>query len=273
MAYELAIAGTTEESFSVGNGPGNKTIVAKTGAANPPSWRWNDDPAALRWETSTDGVNFDAVESPWRYGPKPTRSLDGEFNVTHNAHNEALLKPGRPIKFSNGAGSVRYGIVSTYTSGAPATVTFVGAPMEAGWDDALWVGDYALVVRENWNIPGPWAATNTVTLLQQVAKRRHVWTGGRAFFCFYRAWTWQQDTGGIAYPHVNVTLGASAALCTANGSLGLEVRNVWNTSAVDIIPGNYVVNQGDEMELTCDAGGTNDDSTDLTVELAWVLEG
>jgi hypothetical protein len=62
MGTESGHTGTTENSFSIGDGgDGYKYIYANNSSVNQPGLRWNDD--ANQWEISDDGTTWEKIRS------------------------------------------------------------------------------------------------------------------------------------------------------------------------------------------------------------------
>jgi hypothetical protein len=206
---------------------------------------------------------WDAIESLVRVN-------DANFAVTDDATNQAALIPGRPIRFRSTGGVYRYGIVEEYVAGA---VRFSGAPMTAADDDELEWSPLNKVITQQIMIPGRWADGISAALLNDdlLLPGGLRWLHTVGYLVRIGAIDMVDDSGADQ-PRVNVAINAGI-VCTANANAGLAVIDTaYVTSGVEINVATYEINTLDYFEVTTDANGTNNDSTDLLLELVFILE-
>jgi hypothetical protein len=192
--------------------------------------------------------------------------------ITMATDKTATIKSGMAIKFTL-SGTAYYAIVSAITANL---MTIAGAPLttDAG---ALTALSYGLLPphKELIQIPGYWSsAADTAMMLNQLALP-YVWRGARAYLVQIGAYSRTTDTGA-SKPRINARLGATTTdyVSTSNTNTGPEVAAsaTWYRTGIDIATAKYAVSFGDTVELKTDANGTNDDASDLTVELVFVWE-
>lgn len=202
----------------------------------------------------------------WFLGAAFTRASDSSFTVSDTTENQAAFAVGRPIRYRATGGTWRYGIVVSYGAG---TVGLNGAPMTTSDDDELQWGDFARVSVENVAIPGRWADAASTTLLASDLLFSWLWGESAAYLVQINAID-ETDDSGASQPRLNVTIDGSAVLA-ANANAGIEVVDTsWTGSGVAISTSNYAISYNDGLELTTDANGSNNDSTDLSVRLTFV---
>jgi hypothetical protein len=196
-----------------------------------------------------------------------TRASDASFTVTDNASNQAIFVKGRPIRYKATGGSYVYGIVTGYSAG---TVTLAGAPMTTSYDDVLEYGDMTRVVQAEVMIPSSFASGGaSSTLINTWLKSNLLWRLGTAYLVRFGHIV-DVDDSGASQTRVNVNI-AGSAVGTANANAGPTIAETWTYTTTDINITNYSIEQDEEIEITCDASGTNGDAKDLTVSLTFVL--
>ena len=81
------------------------------------------------------------------------------------------------------------------------------------------------------------------------------------------------DDSGANQPNVNVRIGSTTTdyVSTANTNTGLDVAETWSATGIDIATAKYAVALDDEIELKTDASGSNNDASNLTVLINFVL--
>lgn len=221
----------------------------------------SDDLATHLADTAAHGAIWKVIDTF-------TRASDATFAVTDNAANQAIFVKGRPIRYKATGGSYVYGIVTGYAAG---TVTLAGAPMTTSYDDVLEYGDFTRVQVMEVMIPSSFAASGAcATLINTVLKSNLLWRMGKAYLVRFGHIV-DVDDSGAAQTRVNVNI-AGSAVGTANTNTGLAIAETWTYTTTDINIANYDANQNEEIEITCDATGTNDDAKDLTVSMTFVLE-
>ncbi len=201
----------------------------------------------------------------WSAGGAFTRVSNSTFTVADNATSQAAFTEGHAIRYRATAGTWRYGIVTGYAAG---TVTLAGAPMTAANDDELQWSVRSRTIPEIISIPGRWADTLDAALLEHdlLMAGGLPWTHGPAYLVRFRARSLADDSG-VNQPEVDCVVDGNYV-----GTAGIEVVDTgWTSSGVAINPLNYGVVHGSTIEVATDGGGSNDDSTDLNLELTFVL--
>ena len=189
------------------------------------------------------------------------------FTVANTAENTILFAIGRPIRYRTTTGAYRYGFVRSYSAG---TVGLSGGAMAAG-DDGLELGDPTRMLVENVAIPGRWSDAASTSLVADDLLFHWIWGHGEAYLVQIAAISDSDDTGATDIPRVNVRIDGSA-VCTANTNAGIEVIDTsWAYSVVDMDTTNYELSYNDGIEVSTDANGANNDSTDLSMRLTFVL--
>ena len=179
----------------------------------------------------------------------------------------------KPLKYKL-SGVYYYGI-GTLVNTSDFTnyyLTIIGAPLTTGDGDLteLYVGTPEMIRQEVINIPGYWADGASSTLLLSDLKMALRWGGAPAYLARVEAWG-NTDDSGANKARVNALIAGNAVLST-NSNAGLEIAAdaTWYSSGVDVNVSNYDITFGNAIEISTDANGTNDDSSDLTVILTFV---
>ena len=210
-----------------------------------------------------------AASAGWQAWGSFTRTSDSTFVVDSPSTNYCIFADARPVRYRSTGGTWYYGIVTDFSAGV---VTIAGPPMLATRDDELEIGSTDKVFAEYITIPGRWADAAASSLLADDLLFQWIWGHGLCYLVQIAAICGTPDSGGVAYPRVNVTYDGER-VCSANSGEGLEVTGAWAYSVVDIDSGEYEINHNKPLEVSTDAHGTNDDSTDLTLRLTFVRGG
>ncbi|KAF0234076.1 MAG: hypothetical protein FD177_988 [Desulfovibrionaceae bacterium] len=202
----------------------------------------------------------------WKATTAFSRTGAGSGTVTNNTANQALFRPGRPLRALSGS-TYTYHIVTAYSAGA---VTVAGPALPATVD-ALAYGDMSRVIQETFSFNGYFADAADSALIEHDLLARYLWSHGRAY-CVHFSVRPLVDDSGAAQPRVNVSC-AGSAVSTSNSNAGLAVNDsAWVETAVDISAANYDITWGETLEVAVDANGTSDNARDLTVIAVFVLE-
>jgi len=258
MALKAPDAVTSSVTLVLPDGDGNADQILKT-----------DGSGQLGWADPNTVETWKAVTDPF------TRVSDSSFTIIHGSANQAIFVPGRPIRYRATAGTWRYGLVKSYTPGAPdATVVIGGYPLTTSDDDEMQFTDVGgkTVVHEFF-ISGACLGNATNQLILDSIGKYTKWPTAPAFLVEMSVIVALTDTGGAAYPRVNARI-AGSNVFSDNGGAGIEISNVdgtWVETGVTA-QATYGISRGDSLELTTDANGTNDDAVDLTAQLVFVLE-
>ena len=218
----------------------NTHVTGPTGPTGPTYSIW------------TQETNFTAT-------PASTSTLTMTSDVT------GTIKVGFGLKYTIG-GTVYYGVVTAITSNL---LTLAGAPMGGDVTALYWCPAHhvrQLVV----SVPGKFADAANTTLLKTDSKLSIDWDLGKAYLVRIRHIVVTDDTGANQ-PIVNVSVNGSA-VGTSNNNAGLAVAETWTSTVVDINTSNYDINNDEAVEVITDASGSNDDASDLTVSMTFVLE-
>lgn len=184
--------------------------------------------------------------------------------VTMNADKRAEIFPGTPIKFTLSNASTYYGICTSITSNA---MGLAGAPLVSGAGalTALSYGTHA-TFTERIPIPGYWSDSADASLISNDLGVSYIWRGPPAYLVQFGAISHTTDSG-TNKPRINVRIGSTTTdrICTANSGAGLEIAaaETWYRTGVDIDTTKYALNFGDQIEITTDGNGGNDDASQL----------
>lgn len=204
---------------------------------------------------------------PWIRAGQFTRASDSTFTVADNASNQDTFEIGRPLRYRSTAGTWRYGLVEGYMAG---TVNLCGAKMTLGDDDELQWADFNRVVVKEGAVAGRFADAASLALLEDDDLVELEWPTGPAYLVEVYVKSGTDDAGGNQ-PHVGALVDGSQ-VCTSHGNQGPQcIDTEWTTSGVDINTAHYKIERNEPWELTTDAGGTSDDSVNLSWRLIFVL--
>ncbi len=187
------------------------------------------------------------------------------FTVVDNAFHQEALAVGRPIKYKVMGNSFRYGVVTGYSSG---TVTVAGVNLTSN-DDIMYYGHMNNIVPVQFGVPGSFSDAPNTTLLATDTLTRYQWPIGDAY-CVKLSVTVIQDDSGTNQPRVNMRLNGSI-VSTSNSDNGLEVSESWVHTTNDINESNYMISNGESIEISTDANGTNNDASDLSIVGLFIL--
>ena len=210
-----------------------------------------------------------AASAGWQAWGSFNRWADSTFTVVNASVSFGVFYAGRPIRYRGTAGTWRYGIVTGIHAGV---VTIAGAPMTAADDDELEFGDQDKVFTEYLVIPGRFADAASTTLLKDDLLFQWLWGAGPCYLVQIAGVCGTADTAATDYPRVNAR-NDGTEVCTANSGEGIEVNAAWADSGVSIDTAEYECSFGKAIEVSTDAHGTNDDSTDLTLRLVFIRGG
>lgn len=255
ITFQHSITGTTTVNLVNDSATPGNTKLYGTNASGTKGWY--DQPAS----SSGGGASSWTAVTPF------TRTADSTFTVTDNATNQGIFVAGRPIRYRATAGTWRYGIVTGYSTG---TVTIAGAPMTTNDDDELEYAALSNVVLREFRLDGAFATVASTTLLWDVMGQWARWEHGPAYCVRVVHKTESMDTGTLQ-PRLNAVVNGNK-VGTANSNNGWDMSNtVWVSSAVDISTANYGITNGQAIELSTDAAGTNDDALTASVQLVFVV--
>lgn len=185
-------------------------------------------------------------------------------NMPMMADETARIKPGYALKMTTYYGETYYGIVKSITASnmviaGPAIVVPIIDVQYATQENCL---ELTLFLQ------GKFAATSSTTLLKTIEKKYYSWSFQTAYLVMVGVNAEIEDTGANQ-PHINVSI-AGTIMLTDNG---LEINQAtWVYSTDNIDWTNYTINNGDVIEITTDAAGTNDNAENLSVVLKFVLK-
>lgn len=198
----------------------------------------------------------------WKATTAFTRTGAGSGTVTDNATNQALFRPGRPLRALSGS-TYTYHIVTAYSAG----VVTVAGPALPATIDALAYGDMSRVIQETFSFNGYFSDAADSALIEHDLLTRYIWRHGKAY-CVHFSVRPLVDDSGAAQPRVNVLCAGSAV-----GNAGLAVNDAaWVSTTTDISSANYDISWGDAFEVAVDDNGTSDNAQNLTVIAVFVLE-
>jgi len=192
-------------------------------------------------------------------------ATDQTFTVPDTAANQAAFCKGRELRYDTGApGDLDHGIVYDYTAG---TIIIAGVPLSNPMITLEWSSVPRTIV-EYIHVPGLFADGADATLIENDLRQRRLWQYKKAYCVQQMQMCLIQDTG-MLYPNV-LAIVAASDLITAPGLQ--VVSGALISSGATINPACYEIEQFEPIELSTDAGGSNNDSQDLNVWLTFVLE-
>lgn len=113
----------------------------------------------------------------------------------------------------------------------------------------------------------------TQTLINRETKSKFRWNGAKAYLVYVVARNDQQD--GTLASSINIRIAKANNLGTSNNVLTSAITLAgtgWQASSNTVDSGQYVVEFGDELEVSLVSAGTDGDSRDLTVTMVFGLE-
>jgi hypothetical protein len=206
--------------------------------------------------------------SLWNRG-ECTRINDSSFSVPDTARNVAIYRPGVPMRYGDTIGTWRYGLITSVAdAGATLTVTMADAArMETTFDGFCEYGSETLLRFETYVVPGTFADdTDTDLFLHDLKMIATPHKGTTRYLLRMCARSISDDTG-VAQPDVWTIVDGIPT--TNNIDV---VDNAWTCSGASIHEEYYDLRNGQIWRIGVLAEGTNDDSTDLTVQLVWLQE-
>ncbi len=254
-AGDVIYGGVDGAPTRLAKGTASQVLTMNSGATAP-EWADIPEPGDSRW-TALEG-----------YTATPVNTSD--IYIDDVDDDSVLIN--RPIKFKTG-GKYYFALVSGFiTGGGHKGMRILGAPLteSANSIQELYYGTPEMIRQEIINIPGYWADGESSTLLASDLKIALRWGGAAAYLVRVEAQS-NTDDSGANKARVNVNIAGSAVL-TTNANAGLEIAAdaTWYSSGVDINTSNYNITFKNAIEISTDANGTNDDSSDLTVILTFV---
>jgi hypothetical protein len=263
------------------NGSSNETLFSATPNGSVDLYYDN----TKRLETNSSGVNVIGSltvggvavggSSKWTSLTATTdfsTTAASTSTITMNTDQTATIKAGMAVKFTL-SGTVYYAIVSAITSNL---LTIAGAPLTTT-ASALTALSYGLLppIVERIAIPGYWADAADTALIANDLSISYVWRGPKAYLVQIGGYVRTTDSGA-SKPRLNARIGSTTTdyVSTSNSNAGLEMTaaTTWYRTGIDIASAKYTVSFADVVELKSDGAGSNDDSSDLFVELVFVVE-
>jgi len=240
-------------------GTNDQVLTADSTQTEGIKWADIPEPGDSRW-TAVTGFNDQAFST-------------SQIDVTGVADQGQSLV-GMPLKFK--LSGTYYYAMGTSVNTPDFTnyyLNIAGAPLTTNDGDLteLYAGTPEMMRQEIINIPGYWADGASTTLILSDLKMAPKWGGAPAYLVRMEAWS-NTDDSGANKARVNVLVSGNAVL-TTNTNTGLEIAAdaTWYRSVVDINTSNYDITiLAGTIELSTDANGSNDDSSDLTVILTFV---
>ncbi len=205
------------------------------------------------------------ARTAWDTLPSFTYVSATSFTVSDTSFYQEALAVGRPVKYKVTGNDYRYAVVTSYSSG---TVTVAGVDLTSG-DDVMMYGHTSNVVPVQFGIPGSFADAPNTTLLLTDTLTKYMWPLGDAY-CVKLSTTVVQDDSGVNQPRVNMRLNGSV-VSSDNSDNGPEVSESWNHTTNDIKSNNYMISNGESIEVSTDANGTNNDASDLSIVGLFIL--
>jgi hypothetical protein len=147
----------------------------------------------------------------WESFGNVTTTSTTTFNVTDNTENQAIFKPGRPLKVGS-----TYQLVTDYTTG---TVTVAGGTLSDSTEYAISYGDFTRVQKVDINLSGAFAADATTTAIKSQTGDPLYWDLGPGVLCVVKHIIQTEDSAATTtQPAINVFAGTPTASTTCAGS-------------------------------------------------------
>jgi hypothetical protein len=204
----------------------------------------------------------------WNRG-ECTRISDISFSVPDTARNVAIYRPGVPMRYGDTIGTWRYGLISAVVdAGATLTVTMADAArMETTHDGFCEYGSETLLLFETITIPGTFADADDTALLLHDLKMIVPPHKGTTRYLLRMCVRSISDDTGATNPQV---YGIINGQYIPDGTVTVDTS--WTCKGAYARELYYDQRNGETLEIGVLATGTNDDSSDLTVQLIWLQE-
>lgn len=150
------------------------------------------------------------------------------------------------------------------------TAGIAGPPIATDHDGYFQYSNNSKISSMSLFLQSTYASASSTTLLNDIIGTDILWTSPVAHLVKFDVYNKTNDSGA-SKPNVNVTLNGNA-VSTSNSNNGLEVSTTHNSTTTDINVSNYTIEFTEEIEVSTDAAGTNNDAEDLTVTLIFVIE-
>ena len=202
------------------------------------------------WTPVTKTTQFDTTSTS-------TSTIKMNADLTGN------IKAGYQIKYSYTGSGTLYGLVDSITTGL---ITIQGAAVVTAASSIATLS-YATnrAVTKEIEITGAFADADDAALLKNDLNiASFEWEEDPAYLVKIRHICMIDDSGS-AQAGVTVAQGGSNVLTAFD-----TVATTEQTSGVLVNTSNYGINYGDAIEIKVSAGGTNNDASDLFVQLTWV---
>ena len=174
---------------------------------------------------------------------------------------------GSAIRISQGSGYL-YGVVSAVVT--DTTITFVGAAISTGSSITdLEIGGLGTLQQMDIIIPGVYAGSTSTTALATISRTYCRWANRQAALVNFQATQGVVDT--TSQPKINVLIEGNR-VSTDDSNLGIQLTTVgtWIQN-VGVNTSNYIIENGEDLEIEISAAGGAGDAQDLVVTLVWVL--
>ena len=205
--------------------------------------------------------------SLWNRG-ECTRISEFSFSVPDTARNVAIYRAGVPMRYGDTVGTWRYGLITAVAdAGATLTVTIIGANMTSSYDDYCEYGSETLLRFDTIVVPGLFADASDSTLLLHDLKMIVPPHKGTPRYLIGMCARSVSDDTGANQPFVRATVNGSTAITNI-----YVVDNAWVCGKPDGYASYYDLQYGETWEIYVSDTGTNDDSSDLTIQLVWLQE-
>lgn len=220
------------------------------------------------------GVAWAEIRQPvaqlslWNRG-ECTRIADNQFSVPDTARNVAIYRAGVPMRYGDVVGTWRYGLITAVVdAGATLKVTMADAArMDANFDGFCEYGSETLLRYETYVVPGTFADANDTDLLLHDLKMIVPQHKGTTRYLLRMCARSISDDTGVEQPAVWAIVDGIVTTNNIN-----VVDNAWTCSGANFREEYYDLRNGQMWRIGVVASGTNDDSTDLTVQLVWLQE-
>jgi hypothetical protein len=239
----------------------------------------SEDSDALKRIEIDDVVPLIEPQTKWRVVPVTSYTTLPASTSRITMSDTSLMFAGRALRCSQPGGDT-YAVIAAVSANTYVDVR--GAPLTTGVDiTELAVGAPAMTVVKELTLPGaymvPWhepeGTASEAEMLLEIAHKPFRWKGPPAYLVGMAITQGVAD--GASQPYIGCTVEGHVVF-TENSSKGPQLSGTPGTwvisSLVAVDEDYYVVEDSDDLEVTCDATDSDGDADTVSIELIFVLE-
>jgi len=187
------------------------------------------------------------------------------INVKHEVSFNAQVTFNQRVHFETGLGSITLNAFSTVNVADNYVPKYDAATGRVDWEadgGGAGAGNSTIVTQTvQFQIPGQWAGSVSQNLLRDYALMGYEWNMGAARLVNVKVWVTDEDSGAVEPDAVLLKNGSPAASVNVSGA-----ANAWVTTT-NFASATITFADGDDLEVGSNAGGTNNDSKNLSMQL------